>query len=152
MDSLADYMYAYYQRVVTGNASMSGAINVSRAAVGVEATTALTGSGTVAAPGAGVAVAAINGVATGTYEIEVTTFISGTTAAVDATNMQFRISGAAHATILNPVPAAAGATGLGTFRTRVNLSSVTSLSVHAIAAATAGSSYSATIVAQKIGF
>ena len=148
------YMYQYYSRLVTGNAAMAGAINVSRAAVGVEATTAFTGGGTpVSAPGVGAVVGQITNLAAGTYEVEISTFVAGTTVTpLDASNMQFKIGATAAGTILTPVDGTAGAKDVGKFRTRINLVGTTTITVNAIAAATAGSSYMASIVAQKIGF
>lgn len=153
-DSLNDYMYAYYSRLVTGNAALAGAINVSRAAVGVEATTANTSTTSSAnAPGAGATVASIPNLSPGTYEVEVTTFITGTTVAtLESDNMQFMIGAAASGKIINPVPGTTGASSNGVFHTRVNLAATTTLSVVAVGAATPGSVYKASIVAQKIGF
>jgi hypothetical protein len=153
-DTLNDYMYQYYSRLVTGNAALSGAINVSRAAVGVEATTAFTGGGTpVVAPAANASIAQIAGLTSGTYEVEITTFISGTTvASLESSNMNFRIGGVANGVILTPVPGTSGANACGIFRTRINVVGPITISVNAIAAATAASNYVASIVAQKIGF
>jgi len=146
-------MYLYYKALVTGDSSLMGAINVSPAVVGVSATSALTGGGAVvAAPALGAAIATINGLTAGTWEVEVTTFVGGTTAAVDASNMQFRVGATGSGTIITPVPGTTGATGVGTFKTRINLTGTSNISVNAIAAATAGSNYYASIVARKIGF
>ena len=147
-------MYAYYRALVTGNAALSGAINVSRAAVGVEATSAFTGGGSpVAAPAANAAIASIAGLTSGTYEVEISAFITGTTvAALESSNMNFRIGGVASGVILVPVPGTSGANACGIFRTRINVAGPITISVNAIAAATASSSYVASIVAQKIGF
>ncbi|MFF5977029.1 hypothetical protein ACFY7C_36615 [Streptomyces sp. NPDC012769] len=153
-DTLNDYMYAYFQRVVTGNAALSGAINVSRAAVGVEATTANTSTtSSVNAPAAGATVASIANLTAGTYEVEVTSFITGTTVAtLESDNMRFHIGATPAGVIINPVPGTTGATDVGSFSTRINLTATTTISVVAIGAATAGSVYKASIVAKKIGF
>lgn len=154
-DSLNDYMYQYYQRLITGNAALSGAINVSRAAVGVEATTSSTSGATssVSAPGADAIIASIVALPAGTYEVECTTFIAGTTvAALEADNMSFKIGATVIGKIMNPVPGTAGGNGLGEYRIRINLPAPATISVNSVAAATAGSVYKASIVANKIGF
>jgi hypothetical protein len=154
-DSLNDYMYQYYQRLITGNAALSGAINVSRAAVGVEATTS-NASGVVSsvdAPGADTIIASIAALPAGTYEVECKTFITGATvAALESDNMAFKIGSTVVGKILNPVPSTTGATDLGEYRIRINLPAPTTISVNSVAAATAASKYKASIVASKIGF
>lgn len=154
METLADYMYAYFQRLVTGNAALSGAINVSRAAVGVEATSAnVSTTSSVNAPGADAVVASIANLPGGTYEVDITTFITGTTVAtLESDNMQFKVGSTASGKIINPVSGTTGATDTGKFSTRINIASPTTISVNAVGAATASSVYKASIVAKKIGF
>lgn len=155
MGSLQDDMKSFYTSIVTGVGSMFGAMNVSRAAVGVEATTSniTTGTTSVDQPGAGAAICSLNALAAGTYEVEISTLIIGTTvAALEADNMQFRIGGAASGKILNPVSGTTGATSVSRTRCRVNLTAPTTLSVNAVSAATAGSVYKATMVANKVGY
>lgn len=107
-------------------------------------------AGIVAAPGAGAAVASITPGA-GTYEVQViTAFSLGIPAAADGTNMRLQRS-------------ATGPLNLTTFFTppvlsvptnhrvpRVTLAAAETLTVNAIAAATAGVSYAAEIIAQRV--
>lgn len=152
-DTLNDYMYAFYQRLVSGNAALSGAINVSRAAVGVEATSSVTGFGSANAPAADAVVGQIAALGSGTWEIEVNTFILGTTVGtLESGNMELRLGGVALGRIINPVNGVTGAVGNGVYHYRLNQAGTAALSVNAVAAATGSSIYKATIVANKIGF
>jgi hypothetical protein len=154
-DSTNSLANKFFQALVEGNISLLGALSVSRAAVGIEATTSNTTTGitSVDAPGAGVAITSLTGLPAGTYDVYITTYIIGTTvAALEADNMQFRIAGAPSGRILTPVSGTSGASDTGNVSLRVNLTAPTTLSVNAVSAATAGSVYKATMVANKIGY
>jgi hypothetical protein len=105
--------------------------------------------GKVAAPGAGVNIAATAALAQGTWDVEVTTFIGGTTVAnTEMDNMEVTHGGVAFCRVLNPVPGTAGASNPGFLRYRFDGNGV--IAVRAVAAATAGSIYTATIVCTRI--
>jgi hypothetical protein len=154
-DSLNTNMSKFYQALVEGNLSLLGALSVTRAAVGNEATTSNTSGATssVNAPGADATIASIVALAAGTYDVECTTFIAGTTvAATESDNMAFKIGSTVIGKIITPVPGTTGANGLGEYRIRINLPAPTTVSVNSVGAATAGSVYKASIVASKIGY
>jgi hypothetical protein len=152
-DSLNDLMYAYYQRLVTGNAALSGAINVSRAAVGVEATSSVTGAGSVTSPGVAATIAQINPLPAGTWEIEIDTFILGTTVgALESDNLRLSVGGVPVATIIVPVNGATGGVNNSKFRYRLNQVAPAVVAVVTNVAGTVGSIYKSSIVANKIGF
>lgn len=114
--------------------------------------TSITDTSTVAAPGAGVTIAVTPALSIGTWDIECITYIGGTTvAALEPTNMRALVGVAAVGRILNPVPGTTGGVGTGQLRFRYVVASGTpTASVIAVAAATGGSIYSASIVAKKV--
>jgi len=155
---MADGEYALRTQTGSGGAStvvavsQAGTNNVVQTLIPTAArTSAITATGKVTAPAAGAAIATTASLAIGTWDVEVTTFIGGTTvASLEMDNCRLNIAAAAHATIINPVAGTTGATTLAKFNTRVQLASASTLSVVAIAAATAGSIYSASIVATRV--
>lgn len=117
----------------------------------VQAATAVTANGKTTTPAALAAIATTPNLAAGTWDIEVFSFIGGTTvAANELDNMKFNIGATPVATILNPVPGVAGATSNGVFRIRVNLGGSTPVSVTTGILATTGAIYSASIIATRI--
>jgi hypothetical protein len=86
--------------------------------------------------------------------VEVWAGLSGTVAAVDATNFEFR-KGSAVLTPLavsgNGTGASASNTATGPFRFFVTLDGVTSISVNATAGSTASSVYHCTMIATRVG-
>lgn len=113
--------------------------------------TSLTDTNSVAAPGANGVVCTVN-LTVGTWDIEAITFISGTTvASLEVTNMRLRLNAVAVSRILNPVPSTAGGVGTGQLRLRVVVAAGTpALDIVAVAAATAGSVYSGSVVARRV--
>lgn len=110
--------------------------------------TSIENSGKVAAPAAAAAIASIT-LDSGTWDLEVFSFIGGTTVAnLEMDNMELRFAGVAACRIINPVPGTTGATGLGSIRERFD--GVGVVSINAVATATAGSIYAATIVATRV--
>lgn len=106
-------------------------------------------AGKQAAPGAGTVIATLTVPAQGTYEINVNTFIGGTTvAATEIDNMELFINGVSVGKIVNAVPGTAGATDVA--RTRFKYDGNSTIIVKANAAATAGSVYAANIIASRI--
>lgn len=111
--------------------------------------TSIRDDGKVAAPGAGVNIAATAALDQGTWDIEVTTFIGGTTVSnLETDNMEVTNGGVAYCRVLNPVPGTTGATNRGGLKYRYDGAGI--IAVRAVAAATASSIYSATIVATRV--
>jgi len=112
-------------------------------------------SATAAAPAADAAVATLTTPAAGTYELTGTLSIAGTTVATaDSNNMSLRTS--APATLLTAIPigveSTAGAPGSATFGpVIVTLDGATSVTINAIANATASSIYCAQLIGRLIG-
>lgn len=146
-DSLNDLMYKYYNSLVSGSGSLFGAISVSRAAVGVEATTSVTAYGTVANAAGAAAIATTPDLSSGTWDIEVWTIATGTVSDTEAGNMKLHVGETAVATVITPID-----TSTGRLRIRVNLPATSPVSVRAGALASVGSKYHASIVASKIGY
>lgn len=114
--------------------------------------TSVMANGSQNAPTANTAVATTADLSAGTWDVEVTGVISGTTvAALEADNMRFKIGGTPVAAVLVPVPGTAGGSATGRLHCRVNLGGSAPLSVIANANSTAASVYKAQIVATKIG-
>lgn len=112
----------------------------------------ITDTTTVSAPAAGAVIAVTPALAVGTYDIECITYIGGTTVAtLEPTNMRALVGAAAIGRIMNPVPGTTGGVGTGQLRFRYVVTAGTpTASIIAVAAATAGSVYSASIVAKRV--
>lgn len=106
-------------------------------------------SGTQTAPTAGTAIASVTIGTAGLYEITTMVFLSGTVAAGDANNMQLRQNATARLTPLL-VPAAANAFPQPTVVV-LNCAASDTVSVNAVANATASAVYNATVVARQVG-
>lgn len=104
------------------------------------------------APSAGTAVATIasSSLPAGLYDIEVHIGMSGTLAAVDVSNMDLRIGGTTVVPALAYTSTNTSNDVAGPFKFRSGLSGSQSVSVNAVASATASSVYSATIVATQV--
>ena len=104
-------------------------------------------------PGAGASVATLTTPTAGFYQVQIWAGLSGTVAAVDATNFEFR-KGNTVITVLavsgNGTGASASNTAVGPFTFFVNLDGNTSITVNATAAATASSVYHCTMVATRV--
>lgn len=153
MDSLNDYLYRYYSGAVEGT------LPPSEIAIPQPITTTLpeevrltsiTANGKVTSPAAGVAIATTANLAAGTWDIEATVFISGTTAPVEVDNCKFRIGATPVATIIVPVAGTTGATNNAVFHMRINLGGTAPVSVNTAAEATTDSVYAATIIATRV--
>lgn len=111
--------------------------------------TSITGTGEVAAPGAGVVIAQTAALDQGTWRIDIHSAISGTTSvSLEADNMELFLAGVSKTRIINSVPETAGASMVHTTTLQYDGAGV--ISVRANAAATAGSRYSVTIVCTRI--
>lgn len=107
----------------------------------------------VGAPGLGAALVTLTAPTAGYYQIDVWAGLSGTVAAVDASNFELR-KGATVVAVLavsgNGTGATASNTANGPFQFRLNLDGATNVSVNATAGSTASSVYHVTIVATKL--
>lgn len=139
-----------YAQRITGTAGGESASPIEVALPVVARTTSTFADGKVTAPGAATNIALTSALDAGTWDVEVTTFIGGTTVAtLEMNNMAFKI-GSTQLTLLgNAVPGTAGATGMAKYKCRVDIATPTPLSVATIAAATAGSIYYASIIATR---
>jgi len=113
--------------------------------------TSIFANGKQAAPAAATSIATTVALAAGTWDIECSIAILGTTVAnVEATNIAFQVGGVTVATPTLNVPGVNGTTDLAKFHARVNLGAPTVVRlITGAAAATAGSIYVADIVATK---
>lgn len=104
-------------------------------------------------PGVGASVATITTPPAGYYQVQIWAGLSGTVAAVDATNFEFR-KGSSVLTVLavsgNGTGASTSNSASGPFTFFVNLDGATTLTVNATAAATASSVYHCTMIATKL--
>ena len=141
---------AYAMRV-TGTANGDNPAPLEMVIPVVARVTSTFADGKQAAPGAGTAIATTPNLAAGTWDVEVTTFIGGTTVAnLEINNMNLKF-GATQLVILgNPVPGTTGATDMGKYRCRVDVPAPTPMSITAVAASTAGSIYYANIIATRV--
>ncbi|MFD5107131.1 hypothetical protein [Streptomyces cinereoruber] len=109
--------------------------------------------GTAAAPAAGAAVATIasGGLPAGLYDIEVFVGMAGTlAAAADTSNMALKYGAT---TLIDRIAYAANGTSnpvAGPYRFRATLDGSAALTVNAVGAATASSTYTATITATQV--
>lgn len=106
-----------------------------------------------AAPAANAALATLTTPQTGYYQVDIWAGLSGTLAAVDASNFELR-KGSTVISVLavsgNGTGATASNTASGPFTFFVNLDGATSITVNATAAATALSVYHCTMIATKL--
>jgi hypothetical protein len=105
----------------------------------------LTG-GKTSAPGAGASLATLTTPPAGFYRVEAWFGLSGTLAAVDATNAELR----AGTTVLASLVNTGGTNAAGPFTYFRSLDGSTTLTINATAGATAGSVYHATLIATKL--
>lgn len=148
--SLNDQMMAYYSAVVDGVGTLVGGQPASIPAS--QQSTSLSDTNTVPAPAANGVLATVTVPTAGTYQVEVTSFIGGTTvASLEATNMRLRIAGTAVGRVVNPVPGTTGGVGIGSKRARIQATAGQVIDVVAVSAATASSSYTCDLVASRIG-
>ncbi|RKN35949.1 hypothetical protein [Streptomyces hoynatensis] len=145
---------------VSGTATVSGTVGLSTGAntvkldaaantVKLSGATGTSGvaSATTAAPAAAAVLAHIDTLE-GPHIVRAYTFISGTTAAVDIDNIALYANGTEVTRVITPVVGTTGATGLGVLELQVfSVPTTGSVELRAAADATAGSSYSVTLVA-----
>lgn len=108
--------------------------------------------GKTSAPGAGAALATLSTPRAGYYQVDVWAGLSGTVAAIDATNFEFRKGSTAVCSLAvsgNGTGASASNTASGPYTFFVDLDGATTISVNATAASTASSVYHCTMIATK---
>lgn len=106
-----------------------------------------------AAPAANAALATLTTPQAGLYRVDVFAGLSGTLAAVDASNFELRKGSTVLAVLAvagNGTGATASNTSIGAFTFQVDLDGATSLTVNATASATASSVYHCTMIATKL--
>lgn len=115
--------------------------------------TSLAASGTQTAPTAGTAIATLAAPAAGTYEIQVWVAVAGTatTAAADSSNMNLKAGATTVAGLLPYNCSTAGSVSAGgPYSFQRIMDGSTNLTVNAIANATAGTLYTALVIATRI--
>lgn len=147
--SLQDQMMAYFTAMVDGTITLAGG---SPATVPtVQQSNSLSNATTVTTPTAAQVLATVTAAQAGTYQVEVTSAIGGTTvASLEANNIQLRVNGVAIGKVVNPIPGTAGCTGVGIKRARVVAAAGNVIDVIAVALATTGAIYSVDLVATRI--
>lgn len=146
---LVDAAKKIYALQISGLTAGDGGVPIETQLPFAVRTTSVIDTGKAAAPGAGAAIASVGPLPAGTYEVEITTFITGTTVAnLESDNMELRIGGTPVERIINPVSGTTGATSQGKMKFRYD--GAAAISVNANAAATASSIYMANIVATRI--
>jgi hypothetical protein len=108
--------------------------------------------GKTSAPGAGAALATLTTPDAGYYQVDVWAGLSGTVAAVDATNFEFRKGSTVLCKLAvsgNGTGASASNTSTGPYTFFVSLDGSTTITVNATAASTASSVYHCTMIATK---
>jgi hypothetical protein len=132
--SLSDQMKAYYDGAVDGSSG-----------------TSLSDTNVVTTPAANAVLATVTASATGVYQVEVTSFIGGTTvAATEINNMRLRVNGVAVGRVINPVPGTTGAVGIGGKRARIAATAGQVIDVIAVGLATTGAIYGCDLVASRV--
>ncbi len=140
-----------YAMRVTGTANGDSAAALEVVIPVVARVTSSFADGKVTTPAAGANIAVTGNLAAGTWDVELTTFIGGTTVAnLEMNNMAFKLGGTQLTLLGNPVPGTAGASDMGKYRCRVDIPTPTPLSVIAVALATTGAIYYASIVATRV--
>lgn len=108
-------------------------------------------NGKVTAPAAGAAICTTASLAVGTWDIEATAFIGGTTvAATEVDNIELRLGAAKVTTVIVPVPGTAGGSANGQVRARIQVGTAAAVSLNATGAATAASVYVGQITATRV--
>ena len=111
----------------------------------------LMAGGKTAAPGVGAALATLTTPALGYYRIECWFGLSGTLAAVDASNAELRAGSTVLGVLANSgAVTASGNAAAGPFTVHRALDGATNLTMNATAASTASSVYHATMIATKL--
>ena len=113
----------------------------------------LANGGKTAAPAINAALATITTPPSGYYQVEIWAGLSGTVAAVDASNFELR-KGSTVISVLavsgNGTGASASNTASGPFTFYLNLDGATTITVNATAASTASSVYHCTMIATRL--
>lgn len=145
--SLNDEAYAYYVAALAGTLpAQSVAVSGSVTTLPFNNDGISAGGAAVPAPAAAATVATTTALAAGTWDIYVTTAIAGTVAALDVTNMVVKVGGT---TLFNAISSLNGSASPSPVR-RLLTAGGNPVAVTAVANATAGSIYAATISAVRV--
>lgn len=146
---LVDAATKRYALQISGATAGSQGVPIETTIPVVARATSIMASGEAAAPIAGADIAATAALDAGTWDIEITAAIGGTTvAALEMFNMRVLANGVDKGRVIVPVPGTSGCTGNGTLKFRYDGAGV--ITVEAAEAATAASHYAATIVATRV--
>ena len=107
-------------------------------------------NGKVTTPAAAAALATTAALSTGTWDIEVTAFITGTTASVDIDNIKLTQNSNPLGVVVVPINGVTGATSNGKLRNRVQVGVSAPVIASAVALATTGAIYAVSITATKV--
>jgi hypothetical protein len=107
-------------------------------------------SGVVAAPAAAASIATTGANPAGVYDVTATVFITGTTATADINNTRLLANGSTIGRIIAPINGTSGASANAVTTFRVNMTGAGTFSIIAVANATAGSVYAASIIANRV--
>lgn len=149
-ESLSSMLQNSFSKVSDGNYRLKTESTPAIPTIQQSTSTTDTTTNPITSPSAGATIASTASLAAGTWEVEVHSFITGTTATSDSTNMRLTLGATPITRILNPVVGTSGANGLGRTKVRVQVASASSISVITVSAGTTGSIYSANIVATRI--
>lgn len=140
-----------YAMRVTGTANGDSPAAIETVIPVVARITSTFADGKVTTPAAAAAIATSANLAAGTWDVEVSTFIGGTTVAtLEMNNMALKF-GATQLTLLgNAVAGTAGATDIAKYKCRIDVPAPTPMSVVAVALATTGAIYFASIIATRV--
>lgn len=140
-----------YAMRVTGTANGDSAAALEVVIPVVARVTSTFADGKVTTPAAAAVIAVTGNIPAGTWDVEVTTFIGGTTVAtLEINNMALKFGATQLCLLGNPVPGTAGATDMGKYKCRVDVPAPTPMSVIAVALATTGAIYFASIIATRV--
>lgn len=136
---------------ITGTANGDSAAAIEVVIPVVARVTSTFADGKLTTPAAAAAIATSANLAAGTWDVEVTTFIGGTTVAtLEINNMALKFGATQLCLLGNPVPGTVGATDMAKYRCRIDVPAPTPVSVTAVALATTGAIYFANIVATRV--
>lgn len=147
--STNDLINQFLQGVVDGTVTLNGGIPAT--IPGSQQVTSLSDTNVVTSPGAGAVLATVTVPSNGVYNVEVNSFIGGTTvAANEINNMRLRVNAVAVGRIVNPVPGTTGATSNGRKSARIAATTGQVIDVIAVNAGTVGAIYAADLVASRM--
>jgi hypothetical protein len=149
--SVNDQLVSFLAAIVDGSVTLSGSLPTAAGIPATQQSTSLSDTNVITSPASNAVLATITVPATGTYQVEVNSFVGGTTVATtEINNMRLRVGGTAVGRVINPVPGTAGGVGNGSKRARISATSGQVIDVIAVAAGTTGAIYGVDLVASRI--